>query len=110
MGQHHSHFRGRRWASTTRRLVASSTSLRRPSMPKRRRAGWTLDDSSGHVFAEHQLDRGTWERSRGWALWKALLTVRDDADKQWDVSAARRMGWRAIAIEILGDVCGTAMP
>lgn len=73
---------------------------------------WTFfDDSSRHLFAERlALDGGTWARGRGWALWKALLTVREDTDKQWEESAAHRMGWRASALEILREVCGTSLP
>ena len=73
---------------------------------------WTfLDDSSRHRFAERlALDDGTWARARGWVLWKALLTVREDADKRWEDSAAKRMGWRRSALEILREVCATPMP
>ncbi len=73
---------------------------------------WTfLDDSSRHRFAERlALDDGTWARARGWALWKALLTVREDAGKRWELSSAHRMGWRTSALGILGDVFATSMP
>ncbi len=38
---------------------------------------WTfLSESSRDRFrAERDLDSGTWSRSRGWALWKALITL-----------------------------------
>jgi len=33
------------------------------------------------VFRTHlQLDDGTWERARGWALWKALITIANPSD------------------------------
>jgi aminoglycoside phosphotransferase (APT) family kinase protein len=37
---------------------------------------WTfLDDTSRKVFKNNiNLDEGTWNRARGWALWKALIT------------------------------------
>jgi hypothetical protein len=38
---------------------------------------WTLlSGPSRHRFrAERELDAGTWSRGRGWALWKALITL-----------------------------------
>lgn len=38
---------------------------------------WTYFSGEGRrVFAEGlPLDRGTWARARGWALWKALITI-----------------------------------
>lgn len=38
---------------------------------------WTmLGGESRRVYREHlQLDDATWERGRGWALWKALITI-----------------------------------
>jgi aminoglycoside phosphotransferase (APT) family kinase protein len=43
-------------------------------------AFWTIfDPSSADVFKEAmQLDRATWQRARGWALWKALITLVDE--------------------------------
>ena len=39
---------------------------------------WTMFDSDNRqVFRDHvRLDDDTWTRARGWALWKALLTLR----------------------------------
>ncbi|WP_045522848.1 aminoglycoside phosphotransferase APH(3') [Neobacillus niacini] len=46
---------------------------------------WTFfDDASRKVFKnEINLDEATWNRARGWALWKALITydVQKDSDK-----------------------------
>jgi aminoglycoside phosphotransferase (APT) family kinase protein len=60
---------------------------------------WTfLDETSRRTF-RHQLDvdSGTWERRRGWALWKALLTLRDpDHD-----ATVRRYGWRYSAADVI---------
>lgn len=38
---------------------------------------WTfLKNESRKVFKEHlYLDQGTWARARGWALWKALISI-----------------------------------
>ncbi len=45
---------------------------------------WTFfDDTSRRVFRnEINLDEGTWNRARGWALWKALITY--DSHKNFD--------------------------
>jgi aminoglycoside phosphotransferase (APT) family kinase protein len=46
------------------------------------------------------LDDATWARARGWALWKALITIpKPDAEL-----AARRFGWRASAREVVDEV------
>jgi aminoglycoside phosphotransferase (APT) family kinase protein len=46
---------------------------------------WTFfDDTSRKVFKNKiNLDEGTWNRARGWALWKALITydAHIDSDK-----------------------------
>lgn len=60
---------------------------------------WTcFDGPSQRIFRDGvALDDGTWARARGWALWKALLTLRDpDPD-----NSARRYGWRFPAAEII---------
>ena len=47
-----------------------------------------------------RLDRGTWARGRGWALWKALITLaRGDAG-----AAAERFGWRIGARQVIDEV------
>lgn len=38
-----------------------------------------FDKSSRNVFKVLQIDEETWNRARGWALWKALITY--DANK-----------------------------
>ncbi|WP_438351755.1 aminoglycoside phosphotransferase family protein [Paenibacillus sp. FA6] len=37
---------------------------------------WTFfdDESRKSLFTEMECDEGTWNRARGWALWKALIT------------------------------------
>lgn len=70
---------------------------------------WTfLEGKSRAVFRERLgPDDGTWARGRGWALWKALLTLAradlGDADR-----AARRYGWRTGAHGILDEVLADA--
>jgi aminoglycoside phosphotransferase (APT) family kinase protein len=43
-------------------------------------AAWTIFDAgSADVFRKRlQLDDATWQRARGWALWKALITLVDE--------------------------------
>lgn len=65
---------------------------------------WTfLDDPARDTFRETmQVDDETWLRGRAWALWKALLTLRDD-----DPSASvRRYGWRYDAGDVIRRVLG----
>jgi aminoglycoside phosphotransferase (APT) family kinase protein len=58
---------------------------------------WTyFTDESSAVFRRGlPFDGATWARGRGWALWKALITLaherRQDANAD---AAARRFGWR----------------
>lgn len=60
---------------------------------------WTFFDApSRHTFREQlEVDTATWTRGRGWALWKALLTLGDpDHD-----AAIRRYGWRYSAADVV---------
>lgn len=43
-------------------------------------AAWTVfDTGSADIFRKGlQLDTATWQRARGWALWKALITLVDE--------------------------------
>jgi aminoglycoside phosphotransferase (APT) family kinase protein len=65
---------------------------------------WTyFDGESRQAFRGGlSLDAATWERGRGWGLWKAVRTLA--VDKQGGPSAdsaARRWGWRRRAHEVL---------
>jgi aminoglycoside phosphotransferase (APT) family kinase protein len=53
-------------------------------------AAWTIFDAgSARIFREGvHLDSATWQRARGWALWKALITLVDEL--QSDATAANR--------------------
>ena len=58
---------------------------------------WTFfDEASRQQFVRRlPLDEETWNRGRGWALWKALITIRRAREKDGDEYAdARRFGWR----------------
>ena len=52
------------------------------------------------------LDEGTWTRGRGWALWKALITLAqalEVEDAQADL-ASLRFGWRVSARHVIDEV------
>jgi aminoglycoside phosphotransferase (APT) family kinase protein len=48
------------------------------------------------------LDEGTWARGRGWALWKALITLAKGPEEA--AAAATRFGWRIGAGEVVEEV------
>jgi aminoglycoside phosphotransferase (APT) family kinase protein len=48
------------------------------------------------------FDDATWARGRGWALWKALITILGEHDGAEDaLAAARRYGWRHSPREVV---------
>jgi aminoglycoside phosphotransferase (APT) family kinase protein len=58
---------------------------------------WTFFTShSATVFRRGlPFDAATWARARGWALWKALVTIGGEKQEGDDAqAAARRFGWR----------------
>ena len=63
---------------------------------------WTFfTGDSAEVFRDElHLDEATWARARGWALWKALVTI----DKDGAHAAARQFGWRRSPREIIDIV------
>ena len=63
---------------------------------------WTsLDAEARHAFRQGlDVDGGTWTRGRAWALWKALLTLRDPDHG----TTVRRYGWRCSAADVVRDV------
>jgi len=61
-------------------------------------AAWTLFDARSATFKDGmQLDAATWQRARGWALWKALITFVDELQ----VHAASADRTRALLARIL---------
>jgi aminoglycoside phosphotransferase (APT) family kinase protein len=63
---------------------------------------WTFfSGDSRETFRERvAFDDATWARARGWALWKALITIpKADAER-----AASRFGWRFSARRVVGEV------
>ena len=67
---------------------------------------WTLfHGESRRTFRERLgLDEGTWSRGRGWALWKALITL---TKPQAEAERRRiRFGWRIGAREVIEEITG----
>jgi aminoglycoside phosphotransferase (APT) family kinase protein len=67
---------------------------------------WTaFAGASREAFrAQIAVDAGTWARARGWALWKALSTLRQGPGA---AEAARlRFGWRWPVAEVIGQILG----
>lgn len=65
---------------------------------------WTYFSGEAREAFRHEidLDPDTWARARGWALWKALITLAEDGLRSSDAEpAARRFGWRFGAREVL---------
>ncbi|GIJ26438.1 aminoglycoside phosphotransferase [Micromonospora qiuiae] len=62
---------------------------------------WTMfSGTSRHAFRETvEQDEGTWARARGWALWKALLLLRQNLDTRPELATANQ---RVVA-EVLDD-------
>ncbi|MDP9331703.1 MAG: aminoglycoside phosphotransferase family protein [Actinomycetota bacterium] len=68
---------------------------------------WTsFTDESRKIFRSAlPLDDATWARGRGWALWKALITLAQDKRGGANADdAARRFGWRGGPREIIDRV------
>lgn len=64
---------------------------------------WTLlsGASRAEFAATIGADPGTWARARGWALWKALLTL---AERDHGAASAQRYGWRCGAAQLITDL------
>ncbi len=68
---------------------------------------WTFftDESSAVFRSGLPFDDATWARGRGWALWKALITLAHEKEGGPNANAAaRRFGWRIGAREVMGLV------
>jgi aminoglycoside phosphotransferase (APT) family kinase protein len=65
---------------------------------------WTFfgGDSMAQFRSRLRLDSATWARARGWALWKALVTILRASKHGRDVHAdTSRFGWRFTAHEVI---------
>lgn len=68
---------------------------------------WTFfpENSAEQFRTGVALDKNTWARARGWALWKAFVTIlrakKNDRDEYAD---ARRFGWRQNPYEVIDRV------
>ncbi len=70
---------------------------------------WTyFSREAREVFqGEVDLDPDTWARARGWALWKALITLADErSGARAPGEAAARFGWRFTARQVVDLVTG----
>jgi aminoglycoside phosphotransferase (APT) family kinase protein len=68
---------------------------------------WTFfAGESGEAFRRAlPFDKATWARARGWALWKALITLAQQKADGLDANAAAdRFGWRGGAHEVIDRV------
>ena len=69
---------------------------------------WTfLTDRGRHTFRKGlSLDDATWARGRGWALWKALITLSPALAGRAPAAGAAvaRLGWRVDARHVVEDV------
>ena len=66
---------------------------------------WTFftGDSAAAFRRGLDLDEATWARGRGWALWKALVTIGKEKEGGDDAqAAARQFGWRHSPRQIIG--------
>jgi aminoglycoside phosphotransferase (APT) family kinase protein len=62
-------------------------------------------DSREAFMAALPFDDATWARGRGWALWKAVIELAmDQISPGHATRAARRMGWRRSAQEVVDEV------
>jgi aminoglycoside phosphotransferase (APT) family kinase protein len=71
---------------------------------------WTFfHGESRQAFREQLgLDEGTWARGRGWALWKALITLVKPPEEGEADRASHRFGWRVDAREVIDEVLADA--
>jgi aminoglycoside phosphotransferase (APT) family kinase protein len=74
---------------------------------------WTFfsGDSREAFRAGLPLDAGAWARGRGWALWKALITLVEvlETDRP-TADSALRMGWRLSARDVIEEVLADHRP
>jgi aminoglycoside phosphotransferase (APT) family kinase protein len=60
-------------------------------------------DSAAEFRRGLHLDEATWDRGRGWALWKALVSLARERERGDDApAAARPFGWRHRPRQIIG--------
>jgi aminoglycoside phosphotransferase (APT) family kinase protein len=64
-------------------------------------------DSAAAFRRGLHLDEATWARGRGWALWKALVNLREQQERGDDAQVPARddlFGWRHSPRQIIGLV------
>ena len=72
---------------------------------------WTFfEGASREIFLDGlDADEGARRRGRGWALWKALITVSSAGDGE-GAAASRRFGWRSSARAVVDEVLCSPTP
>ncbi len=68
---------------------------------------WTLfnDRSRAEFVSGLSLDSATWCRGRGWALWKALITLAIDINTpRYATQATKRFGWRYEPEQVIDEI------
>lgn len=67
---------------------------------------WTFfsGDSREAFRSRLPLDEGTWARGRGWALWKAMITLQKGSGNAPPDLASLRFGWRLDARHVIEEV------
>lgn len=80
-------------------------------------AAWTMfTGASRQAFTtafrtDAAVDEGTWARARGWALWKAIVTLsRHEHDAVGPADWARRFGWRLDPAGVVEEVVAETDP
>jgi aminoglycoside phosphotransferase (APT) family kinase protein len=70
---------------------------------------WTLFRGESREAFVSRLPVGpdVWQRGRGWALWKALITLARDVESPgYALEAARRWGWRWCPARVVEEIIG----
>jgi aminoglycoside phosphotransferase (APT) family kinase protein len=67
---------------------------------------WTMFSGDDRQAFRDAIDAGVgeWQRARGWALWKALITLAKDIDGSPDEAAAARAVISAVIAEHVADI------
>lgn len=63
-----------------------------------------LDEDGRKAFRAQQMhDAQTWQRARGWALWKALITIREDKESDRYLTSPRTVEVARRALRLILD-------
>lgn len=68
---------------------------------------WTFFTGGSRAAFHDALaaDDGTWARSRGWTLWKGLVTLRNSLRKPAELGLhEKRFGWQSTTLQVVEDI------